>query len=314
MLNAIERVLGVALSFFYDIVPSFGVAIIMLTIAINLLLFPLTLKQTRSTRAFQAIQPELKRVQKEYKDEPEKLQQELMRVQREAGASPGGCLLPMVVQFPIWLGLFRLLSDVSSIVNGVEVDEVPLAEGSALLQAVREGHTEFLTMNLGSTISQGIRGGSVWEAIPYALLIVIMVASQYFQQWHAQRGANPNPEDMTDQQRQQQRTQQMITRVMPLFIGFISWNFPAGLAVYWATGNVFRLGQQFLIFAIDGRPPTPGSTPSTNGAGGKKAVEAPKRGQDPAVDGKPEDGDGGASSRPAKPHPVSEKKRRRRRR
>lgn len=320
MLNAIERVLGTALSFFYDLVPTFGLSIIFLTIAINIILFPLTLKQTRSTRAFQAVQPELKRVQKEYKDEPEKLQQELMRVQKEAGASPGGCLLPLVVQFPIWLGLFRLLSDISSIANGVAVDEVPLAEGSALLEAVRQGETEFLTMDLGSTISEGIRGGTILEAIPYALLIVIMVASQYFQQWHAQRGANLGGEEMTDQQRQQQRTQQMITRVMPLFIGFISWNFPAGLAVYWATGNVFRLGQQFAIFAIDGRPTPPGQNGSGNGAGNgaKGGAGKPPPGKEPdglpGGESGPNGADPGEGSKPAKPHPVSQKKRRRRRR
>jgi membrane protein insertase Oxa1/YidC/SpoIIIJ len=155
-------------------------------------------------------------------------------------------------------------------------------------------------MQLGRTISQGVTGTTILAAIPYAMLIVIMVASQYFQQWHATRAQTSQKlADMTDQQRQQQKTQQMITRVMPLFIGFISWNFPAGLAVYWATGNVFRLGQQFAIFAIDGRPGTSGDD------GGPKGSEP----------GPPE-GDGGAdgdgSSR--RPHPVSEKKRRRRRR
>lgn len=301
-MSAIENVLGEALSFFYDVVPSFGVSIVLLTIAINLLLFPLTLKQTRSTRAFQSIQPEIKRIQKELKEEPEKMQQELMRVQREAGATPLGCFLPLVVQMPIWFALFRLLRDVADISNGIAVDTVPLPEGSAVLAAVRGGETGFLSMDLGRLISDGVLGSTIAGAIPYALLIVIMVVSQYIQQWHSQRGTNQSKAELTGQQRQQQQTQQMLTRVMPLFIGFVSWNFPAGLAVYWATGNLFRLGQQFAIFAIDGRPDHGGGD-----AGNRDAV--PKGGDAPA-DGEKE-GDGKPEK--PRPHPVSEKKRRRRR-
>jgi len=300
VLSAIENVLGQALSFFYDLVPSFGFSIILLTIAINLVLFPLTLKQTRSTRAFQAIQPEIKRIQKEHKEDPETMQKELMRVQREAGATPLGCFLPLVVQMPIWFALFRLLRDVAAVVNGTAVEAIPIPDPSALLTAIRAGETHFLGMELGRTISEGVTGSGFVSAIPYALLIVIMVVSQYIQQWHAQRGSNQNLADLTPQQKQQQQTQQMLTRFMPLVIGFVSWNFPAGLAVYWATSNLFRLGQQFAIFAIDGRPPTPGS----NGNGEPKSGGPDK----PAG---PDDGNG--SAKPVRPHPVSDKKRRRRR-
>ena len=126
-----------------------------------------------------------------------------------------------------------------------------------------------------------------------------MVASQYFQQWHAQRGQTKKT-DLTQQQRQQQQTQQLITRGLPLFIGVISWGFPAGLVLYWATSNLFRVGQQFALFAIDGRP-TP---PSSDGGGGSS--KQPDDGDD--------NGDNGSSAKGSKPHPVSQKKQRRRRR
>jgi YidC/Oxa1 family membrane protein insertase len=272
------------------------------------LLFPLTLKQTRSTRAFQTIQPEIKRIQKEYKEEPEKMQSELMRVQREAGATPLGCFLPIVVQMPIWFALFRLLRDVASIVNGVVPENVPIPEGG-LLTAVQNGDVSFLGMNLGRLISEGVTGSGFPGAIPYAMLIVIMVVSQYIQQWHAQRGSNQSTSELTQQQKQQQQTQQMLTKVMPLFIGFVSWNFPAGLAVYWATSNLFRLGQQFAIFAIDGRPGHGGS--GGNGGGSKPEDPDTNGGGDRTGD---DDTDIEGLERPDRPHPVSEKKRRRRRR
>ncbi|HJU52088.1 MAG TPA: YidC/Oxa1 family membrane protein insertase [Acidimicrobiia bacterium] len=233
--NGLQNALGSALAFFYDLVPSYGLAIILLTVAVNLLLFPLTLKQTRSTRAFTAIQPEIRRIQKEYKDRPEEMQKELMRVQREAGATPGGCLLPLIVQFPIWLALFRVLSAPGHI-----------PAGSALANAIAAGNNRFLGMDLGKRVSEAVAEG-IGSALPYLGMLAVMVASQYVQTWHATSGqARPdNP---------QAAAGQAVSRIMPLFIGIVSYNFPAGLVLYWMTGNIFRLLQQIVIFKIDGRP------------------------------------------------------------
>ena len=87
-------------------------------------------------------------------------------------------------------------------------------------------------------------------ALPYLVMIALMVATQYIQQWHSTYG-----QDRPDQPGA--GATQAITKIMPLFIGFISWNFPAGLVLYWSTSNLFRLGQQVLIFRIDGRPTPP---------------------------------------------------------
>lgn len=297
LFDGLQRVLGETLAFFFGINGgSFGLAIVMLTIAINIVLFPLTLRQTRATRAFQEIQPEIKRIQKEFKEDSQKMQQELMRVQKEAGATPGGCLLPLIVQAPIWFALFRVLQSISAFSNGESVVP-PIPETSTLYDALQIHDINFLGMDLGSTMSTGILAG-LPSALPYVLMLVLMVASQYFQQWHAQRG-NTARADLTPQQRQQQQTQQVITRVMPLFIGFISWNFPAGLVVYWTTSNVFRLGQQFAIFAIDGRPQQPGS----NGDPTSSKSSDPSSGSEG-------DDDQGA---PKRPQPRSAKKQRRRR-
>ncbi len=216
----------------------------------------------------------------------------MVRIQREAGATPGGCLLPLLVQMPIWFALFRLLRNAADIANDVDVTPL-IPVDSSLFAAISDGQTGFLGMNLGQLMSTQILEG-LPNAIPYVIMLVLMVATQYFQQWHAQRGQLPKT-GLTDQQRQQQQTQQVITRVMPLFIGFVSWNFPAGLVLYWTTSNLFRLGQQYAIFAIDGRPEPPASGDNGDTKGG---------------------GDGGSGdtpSRSGKPHPVSEKKRRRRR-
>ena len=258
----LQHLLGSALALFYELIPSFGVSIVLLTIAINLVLFPLTLRQTRSTRAFQEIQPEIKRLQQELKDDKETLQRELARLQKEAGATPSGCLVPMLIQLPIWFALFRVFRNVALIAHGTAGVTPVIPVDSALMQAISNGNTGFLGLELGTTMSDGIGLGAT-GAIPYLVILLLMVAAQYVQQWHSQRGLPAPGRDGRG------GSQQLVTRIMPLFVGFISWRFPAGLVLYWTTSNLVRLGQQGLIYRIDGRPqrlrPTELETGQTEG-------------------------------------------------
>lgn len=240
ILRAIATPLGTALSFIYDLLPNFGLSIIGLTLVINLLLFPLTLKQTRATRAFGQMQPEVRKLQAEHKDDPQKLQQEMIKLQREHGASPTGCLGPMLVQMPIWFALFRLLRD--------PLEFIPAS--SALHDLIAAGNTHWLGMDLTSTPANAFGIGIV-EAIPYVITIVIMVAGQFMQQAYTQA---MTPQDTSNPQVQMT---QNITKFLPFMFGIFAWNFQAGLIIYWATSNIFRLGQQAVIYKIDGRPTPP---------------------------------------------------------
>jgi YidC/Oxa1 family membrane protein insertase len=247
LFTGLQHLLGSTLAFFYELIPSFGVAIILLTIAINLVLFPLTLRQTRATRSFQELQPEIKRIQAKHKNDKDQMQKELAQAQKESGATPGGCLLPMLIQLPVWFALFRVFRNVAFIAAGTSGVVPVIPSDSSLLQAIQGGETQFLGMSLGTTMSQGI-GTGLFGAVPYVVLLLSMVGAQYLQQWNSQRGGlGPNAKTAA------RGTQQVVTRIMPLFIGFISWRFPAGLVLYWATSNVVRLGQQSLIFRLDGR-------------------------------------------------------------
>jgi len=288
LFNSLVDLLGTVLSFFYDLLHdalsdgvSYGLSIILLTITINILVFPLTLKQTRATRAFSALQPEIKRIQAQYKDDPQELQKRLMAAQKEAGATPGGCLLPLLVQMPIWFALFRLLQN--------PLDHI--TRDGALGQSIAAGGEPFLGMMLDQSPSGAVSDLGFITALPYLVMIVLMVATQYIQQWHSTYGQVQNKSQPGA------GAQQAITKIMPLFIGFISWNFPAGLVLYWATSNIFRLGQQVLIFKIDGRPPTPGSD--------NKQLEKPKSA---------DNGDDSEPVAPKKPQQGANEKRRRRRR
>jgi YidC/Oxa1 family membrane protein insertase len=294
--NVLKEGLGSILAFFYDIlVPplsegnGLGFSIILLTITINLIVFPLTLKQTRSTRAFTEIQPEIKRIQKEYKDDPQEMQRQLMALQKAAGATPGGCLLPLLIQMPIWFALFSVLRNPLALLDngalnpaGPHAIDPASSLGVALLDQTDK---LFLGMNLSVSPSQAF-AISLATAIPYLIMMAIMVASQYVQQWHASYGQTRPPDQ------KQAGAQQAITKIMPLFIGFISWNFPAGLVLYWTTSNLFRLGQQALIFKIDGRPKPPSvgeltegeKKPDSGNGSGPPAIEPGKKSQQGAAD------------------------------
>jgi YidC/Oxa1 family membrane protein insertase len=291
LFDSLVGLLGSVLAFFFDLLHdamsdgvAYGLAIILLTIVINIIVFPLTLKQTRATRAFSALQPQIKKIQAEYKDDPQEMQKRLMAAQKEAGATPGGCLLPLLVQMPIWFGLFRLLDNPLNPNYGM-VD-------TALGESIASGSgNSFLGMMLDTSPGTAVGEAGLVSAIPYLIMIVLMVATQYIQQWHSTYG------QVRSKDQPGAGAQQAVTKIMPLFIGFISWNFPAGLVLYWSTSNLFRLGQQVLIFKIDGRPPSPGSEP--------KESEKPKNGSH---------GDDSADDDSRKPQPGAANRRRRRRR
>src|SRR5680860_1201238 len=170
MLDSLARLNGRPMSVFYDIVPNYGISIIFLTLLINLVLFPLTLKQTRSTRAMQEIQPEVKKLQKKYKEEPESLNKEMMALYKDKGVNPAGCLLPMLVQMPIWFGLFRLLRSPDQF----------MPEGSNIIHALQAGLPSFLGMDLGITPKDALSLGWV-SAIPYLLVVLLVVGSGWIQ-------------------------------------------------------------------------------------------------------------------------------------
>lgn len=236
-LRAIATPLGTILSFIYDLLPSFGWSIIGLTLLINLILFPLTLKQTRATRAFGMMQPDIRKLQAEHKDDSKKLQEEMIKLQREHGASPTGCLGPMLVQMPIWFALFRLLR--------TPLEFIPAS--SALHTSIEAGNTHWLGMDMTLTPASAFGVGFA-STIPYLIAILVMVAGQFLQQAYTQAAT---PQDTSNPQVQMT---QNITKFLPFMFGIFAWNFQAGLIVYWATSNMFRFGQQAVIYRIDGRP------------------------------------------------------------
>jgi YidC/Oxa1 family membrane protein insertase len=245
--NGLQELLGGTLSFFYDLVPNFGIAIILLTILIGLILFPLTLKQTRSMKAMQEIQPEVKRLQKEMKHDRQAQQQAMMELYREKGVNPAAGCLPLILQMPIWFALFSVLR---SFGGSNPLKWVP--GGSSLETAVElageGGHQlDFLWMDLTITPSDAFNLGFA-TAIPYLLVIGLVMITAYWQQRQTMARATARNDGQ-----QQQQPGQAVMKIFPFFFGFISFSLPAGLVVYFAASQMFRIGQQAIILGLDER-------------------------------------------------------------
>jgi YidC/Oxa1 family membrane protein insertase len=276
---------GQVLAFLYDIVRNYGVAIILLTLLVRLILLPLTIKQVRSMHAMQKIQPMVKELQRKYKGDRQKLNEELMKLYKEHRVNPLGGCLPLLMQLPVFFALYAVLrGDPRKAVSRFGANALPsvahLPVGSALAEAIQAGRAKFLGMNLECSPSTAGRGavelvegappvdcGGSWvAAIPFFVMIALMV----FTTWYQQR-------QMTQMSGQVNPQMQLMGKIMPVFLGFISLSIPAGVLLYWVTTNLWQVGQQHVMLrarerdqdvAPKERPaPKPASKPVSSGGG-----------------------------------------------
>ncbi|MGQ9573386.1 MAG: YidC/Oxa1 family membrane protein insertase [Dehalococcoidia bacterium] len=243
------------------VLGNFGVAIILFTIIMRLLTMPLTMRQIRSSRALSTLQPKLQELQKKYKD-PKRRQEETMKLYREAGVNPLGCLLPMLVQFPIWIALYRALRIT---VGGTPESVVGLSQRlypwSYIEQAVPLENT-FLWMDLGQPDTS-------------LILALIVFASTYVQQ----RLATPPTTDPRTQS-----TNQMMLWMMPLMFAFFTLQVPSGLGVYWAMSNIVGV---IMYYFVQGPQQVSWRTVLLPPATAPARPQASHRDQSPAKDKEP---------------------------
>jgi len=226
------------MAWFYELWPSYGGAIILLTLTVMLVLTPLTLRGTRSMLRMQRLQPEMKRIQKEFKDDRQRQNEELMAFYKENGINPLSSCLPLLIQMPVFIILYQVLQGLTRTGEDGFFNPKYLDDASALsIDLHADKVMNFLGFDLAvspsSALSEGF--GTFW---PYGVMIIVVLVSGYVQQAQIQgrsQNQNANPQ------------QQMIMKILPLFIGVISFGLPGALVLYFVTSNLFRVGQQFLI-------------------------------------------------------------------
>jgi YidC/Oxa1 family membrane protein insertase len=223
LLKPIQSAIEYVIIFLYNnVIANYGVVIILLTIIVRLVLTPLTLTQTKSMARMQRLQPQLQELQKKYKDDKQKLQQETMAFYKQNNVNPLAGCLPLLLQLPVFFALFQALRLPSQIVTDViGTPYLPvylLGSVKNFIANIPNPNFNFLWMDLNARD-------------PYYILVILMVVTMFI----STKMTSTDPK------------QKMITYAMPLLFGVISWSMPSGILVYWTTTNIWSIGQQWLV-------------------------------------------------------------------
>jgi YidC/Oxa1 family membrane protein insertase len=222
---------------------AWGLSIIGLTVVIRAALIPLFVKQIKSSRNMQLLQPKVKELQKKYGHDRERLAQETMALYRETGTNPFASCLPLLLQMPIFFALFRLIDQAAKHGKAHGVLTKDLAESFAQAPFFSGTLADSFTNNHGHTSVQ----------IAAGVLVLAMIATTFTTQ--RQLMAKNMPADaLTGQYAQQQK---MLLYVLPLVFGVGGIAFPIGVLFYWTTSNLWTMCQQFYVIRNNPAPGTP---------------------------------------------------------
>ena len=204
---------------------NFGLAIIALTIIVRLALWPLMRRQLESTKAMQSMQPKIQELQKKYGKNQQKIQQETMKLYKEAGINPMGCLWPMLVQFPIWIALYQAI--MKALATTPE-NLLGLAQHLYSWEVVSQAiplNSQFLWLDLGQP--------------DHTLILAIIVGGTMWVQQKMTTAPTVDP--------RQGSTNSMMLLMMPFMFGLFTLMFPSGLPLFWAASNVIGILTQYFF-------------------------------------------------------------------
>ena len=238
-MDALFEGLASVLAGLYAFTHSYGLSIILLTLGVRVLVTPLTIKGTRSMMSMQKFQPEIKRLQQEHKGDRQKLNEEMMKFYRENNINPMGSCLPLLVQIPIFIVLYRVIHGITRFGPDGTFDPQYLKHDTAMYQAL-DGSRQmmFLGLDLAKSAAGTLRDDSILRALPYLAIIAIVTATSYIQQKQV-AGRAPGI-DINPMQRN-------LMRIMPLSFAVFAFSFPAALGLYFMTSNTYQVGQQWYI-------------------------------------------------------------------
>jgi len=210
-----------------------GLAIIALTVVVNLAMYPLTRKQLHATKAMQALQPKMAELQKKYAKDKGKLAKEQMRLYKESGVSPAGCLVPLVVQMPIWIALYQSIIRLLAVTPEDFLSLSQYLYSWPIVYSTVPLASKFLWLNLATPDTY--------------LILPILVGGTM---WAQQKMVTPTTADP-----KQQAQGRMMLWMMPIMFAFLTLQFPSGLALFWVTSSVIRIGMQYFATGWGGLIP-----------------------------------------------------------
>ncbi|MGW1883472.1 membrane protein insertase YidC [Streptomyces sp. NPDC001970] len=232
---------------------AWGLSIVSLVVLIRICLIPLFVKQIKSMRNMQALQPKMKAIQERYKNDRQRQSEEMMKLYKDTGTNPLSSCLPILAQSPFFFALYHVLSKIAS------GDTIGVLNQS-LVDSAREAHifgAPIAAKFMDSPEKVEALNASLTEVrIVTAIMIVLMSASQFY----TQRQLMQKNVDLTVKTPYMQQ-QKMLMYIFPLIFAVTGINFPVGVLVYWLTTNVWTMGQQMYVI---NQNPTPGSKAQDN--------------------------------------------------
>ncbi|CAN5872780.1 hypothetical protein BH20ACT6_BH20ACT6_15750 [soil metagenome] len=221
---------------------TWALSIIGLTLIVRAALIPLFVKQIKSSRNMQMLQPKVKDLQKKYGHDRERLAQETMALYKNAGTNPFASCLPILMQAPIFIALFRVLNKATQ-----EVGLGVLTEADA----IQLDRAALLGVEISNTF---ITAGGNWAIyVLCGVLVLLMTATTFTTQRQLMRKNMPESA-LTGPYAQQQK---MLLYILPVAFGFGGIFFPVGVLLYWSTSNLWTMGQQFYVIRNNPSPGTP---------------------------------------------------------
>ncbi len=214
------KLLVPTLNGFYALIPNYGIAILLLTVLVRVLFWPLTHKSTESMKKMSEIQPKIKELQARFKDNPQKLQQETWAIYRENKVNPMASCLPMLVQIPVFIALFYVLR------NSVELRYAPFLWISDLSEP------------------ENLLAGIL--PIPLNILPILMAVTMGLQSYFTPSAGDP-------------KQQRMMMVMMPVMMLFMFYSFPSALSLYWTVSQVLAIVQMVLIRRKNKKSEEPGA-------------------------------------------------------
>lgn len=245
-----------ALLYIQKILPGhdLGIAIILLTLVIKAALWIPSLSGIRASRQLQTLQPKLKAIQTQYKDNKEKLAQEQMKLYKDSKVNPLSSCLPLLIQIPFFIGLYQVF------ISGLKIDQNGILGANELknVYPFLRGYyetTPINTMFLGFVDLVGQKG------IANIVFAVLAGATQFWQTKMLAAPKEPHIKEARDESMASATNKQM-TYLLPLFTAYLAYTFPAGLALYWTAQSILTIAQQYVF--LRQHPMTPAVTQVPN--------------------------------------------------
>jgi len=230
---------------------AWGLSIVLLTMSVRILLFPIFVRQIKSQRRMQEIAPKVKELQAKHKGDRETLNTELMKLYKDHGTNPVSGCLPLILQIPVFIALFRVMNEFKPHSDGTFLPKFGLSshlieEGAKAKVFGAPISASFMS---SSKLLHQLGGDATTVKIVSVVMIVVMGASQFWtqRQLMARTGAPADP--------QQAQIQKTMLYVLPVFFAVAGVNFPVGVLLYWLTTNIWSMGQQRWVIAR--MPPVP---------------------------------------------------------